>query len=58
MQLNDLRPAEGSKKAGAAVGSGKDFGEGGEMHMRVNLATQHENIIKALNGMKAYLETL
>lgn len=47
-----------AQKAGAAVGSGKDFGEGGEMHMRVNLATQRANIVKALNGMKTFLETL
>lgn len=47
-----------AQKAGAAVGSGMDFGNGGEMHMRVNLATQHANIVKAMDSMKAYLETL
>jgi bifunctional pyridoxal-dependent enzyme with beta-cystathionase and maltose regulon repressor activities len=40
------------------LGNGKDFGEGGEMHMRVNLATQRDKLAEAMNRMKAWLETL
>lgn len=47
-----------AQTAGAAVGNGKDFGEGGEMHMRVNLATQRDKLAEAMNRMKAWLETL
>ena len=47
-----------SKTAGVAMSNGADFGDGGDMHMRVNLATQRANIVRGLNQMKAALEAL
>lgn len=47
-----------SKTAGVAMSNGTDFGDGGELHMRVNLATQRANIVRGLNQMKAALEAL
>ncbi len=47
-----------SQKAGVALSNGTDFGDGGEMHMRVNLATQRANVVRGLNQMKAALEAL
>lgn len=47
-----------SKTAGVAMSNGTDFGDGGDMHMRVNLATQRANIVRGLNQMKAALEAL
>ena len=47
-----------AKTAGVALSNGTDFGDGGDMHMRVNLATQRANIVRGLNQMKAALEAL
>lgn len=47
-----------SHKAGVALSNGTDFGDGGELHMRVNLATQRDHIVRGLNQMKAALEEL
>lgn len=47
-----------SRTAGVAMSNGTDFGDGGELHMRVNLATQRANIVRGLNQMKAALEAL
>lgn len=47
-----------AREAGVALSNGTDFGDGGDLHMRVNLATQRANIVRGLDQMKAALEAL